>query len=90
MNLLKRIMPYIALLILAGLIYDGAIFYSRWSDRQKAEQTQKDAGKRNKDRKVVRPRGRWSENFELLTRHLAQSHAVHIRTSAMVFQARRM
>lgn len=52
MNLLKRIMPYIALLIVAGLIYDGAIFYSRWSDKQKAEQSQKDA-ELTKDRKVA-------------------------------------
>jgi hypothetical protein len=51
-NLLKRIMPYIGLLILAGLIYDGAIFYSRWSDKQKAEQIQKDA-ELTKDRKVA-------------------------------------
>jgi len=51
-KLLKRIMPYIGLLILVGLIYDGAIFYSRWSDRQKAEHSLKDA-ELKKDRKVA-------------------------------------
>jgi hypothetical protein len=51
-NLLKRIIPYLGLLILAGLLYDGAIFYSRWSDKNKAEQNQKDAELR-KDRKVA-------------------------------------
>lgn len=52
MNLLKRIIPYLGLLILAGLLYDGAVFYSRWSDKNKVEQSQKDAELR-KDRKVA-------------------------------------
>ena len=52
MKLLKRIMPYIGLLIVAGLLYDGVIFYSRWSDKNKAEQSLSDA-ELNKDRKVA-------------------------------------
>jgi hypothetical protein len=53
MNWLRRLMPYLGLLIVAALIYDGAIFYSRWNARRNAEQAQKDE-ETNKDRDVVK------------------------------------
>jgi hypothetical protein len=53
MNWLRRLMPYLGLLIVAAVIYDGAIFYSRWSARRNAEQAQKDA-ETDKARNVVK------------------------------------
>jgi hypothetical protein len=35
-------MPFIGLLIVAGLVYDGVVFYSRWSRNQEEQQAQKD------------------------------------------------
>lgn len=34
---LRRTIPFLGLLIVAALIYDGAIFYSRWSANRQAE-----------------------------------------------------
>jgi hypothetical protein len=49
---LRRIMPFLGLLIAAALIYDGSIFYSRWSGRREAEQAQA-AKEKDQARKVV-------------------------------------
>ena len=35
-------MPFLGLLIVAALIYDGGIFYSRWSGKRQAQQAQAD------------------------------------------------
>ena len=35
---LRRAIPFLGLLIVAALIYDGAIFYSRWSSNRRAVQ----------------------------------------------------
>jgi hypothetical protein len=35
--LLKRIAPWLGLVIVAALLYDGYIFYSRWSEKQDVE-----------------------------------------------------
>lgn len=35
-------MPFLGLLIVAGLIYDGAIFYSRWSRNRQEKEGQAD------------------------------------------------
>lgn len=50
MSWLRRILPFLGLLILAGLIYDGGVFYSRWnSNRQTAQaQAEKEAEQRRK------------------------------------------
>jgi hypothetical protein len=37
-SFLRRMLPYLAVTLAAALIYDGWIFYSRWRDRQDAEQ----------------------------------------------------
>lgn len=34
MSWLRRMLPWLGVLIVAGLIYDGIIFYTRWSARQ--------------------------------------------------------
>lgn len=39
---LRRALPFLGLLIVAGLIYDGAIFYSRWSGNHREQQAQAD------------------------------------------------
>jgi hypothetical protein len=39
---LRRAMPFVGLLIVAGLIYDGAVFYSRWSRNRDEKQAQTD------------------------------------------------
>jgi hypothetical protein len=39
---LRRLMPFLGLLILVALIYDGGIFYSRWSGNRQAAQAQAD------------------------------------------------
>ncbi len=40
--LLRSIMPFLGILVLAGAIYDGWIFYSRWSGNRQAEQARAD------------------------------------------------
>jgi hypothetical protein len=47
---LRRTLPFLGLLIVAGLIYDGTIFYSRWSgnrqaQKERAEKETRDARK---------------------------------------------
>jgi hypothetical protein len=37
---LRRAMPYLGILIVLGLIYDGFIFYSRWSRKQDEREAQ--------------------------------------------------
>jgi hypothetical protein len=32
--LLKKILPWLGVLLVVGLLYDGYIFYSRWSEKQ--------------------------------------------------------
>jgi len=34
----RRILPFLSVAILIGLVYDGWVFYSRWSDTRQAEQ----------------------------------------------------
>ena len=70
MNWLRRLMPYLGLLIVAGLIYDGAIFYSRWSARRNAAQAQKDA-ELAKDQKVVKLLG--SDGLKIVSFYAAPS-----------------
>jgi hypothetical protein len=41
-TLLRRMVPFLGLCILAALIYDGAIFYSRWSRDRQAKQAEAD------------------------------------------------
>jgi len=40
--MLRRIMPFLGILILAGAIYDGSIFYSRWSGNREAARASAD------------------------------------------------
>lgn len=40
MKVIRKILPYLGILIVIGLIYDGYVFYSRWSERHDAEQAQ--------------------------------------------------
>jgi len=70
MNWLRRLMPYLGLLIVAGLIYDGAIFYSRWSARRNAAQAQKHA-ELAKDQKVVKLLG--SDGLKIVSFYAAPS-----------------
>jgi hypothetical protein len=70
MNWLRRLLPYLGVLIVAGLIYDGAIFYSRWNARRGAEQAQKDA-ELAKDRKVVKLLG--SDSLKIVSFYAAPS-----------------
>jgi hypothetical protein len=53
---LRRALPFLGLLIVAGLIYDGVIFYSRWNGNRQAEQAQKDQ-QVNQARKAVEAMG---------------------------------
>lgn len=36
--LLRKILPWLGVLIVVGLLYDGYIFYSRWSEKHDAKQ----------------------------------------------------
>jgi hypothetical protein len=51
-SLIRRMVPLIGVLIAAGLIYDGAIFYSRWNDARQATRRQTEA-ETNHEQKVV-------------------------------------
>jgi hypothetical protein len=42
MEKLRRIVPFLGILILAVAIYDGSIFYRRWAGNQRARQGQAD------------------------------------------------
>lgn len=35
---MRRIVPLLGVLLAVGLVYDGAVFYSRWSTNRQAEQ----------------------------------------------------
>jgi hypothetical protein len=50
--LVRRILPLLGVLIAAGVIYDGAIFYSRWNDARQATQRRADA-ETNHEQRVV-------------------------------------
>ena len=36
--LLRRLLPYLAAAVVAAVLYDGWVFYSRWSEAHQAEQ----------------------------------------------------
>lgn len=42
-SLLRRVLPYLSVALAAALLYDGWIFYSRWSGRRDAERASHDA-----------------------------------------------
>jgi hypothetical protein len=52
LSLVRRALPLLGVLIAAGLLYDGAIFYSRWNDARQATQRSADA-EANHDQRVV-------------------------------------
>lgn len=47
--IIKRALPYLALAILAGMLYDAYVFYDRWSGNRLAEQVR--AGKEAEEAK---------------------------------------
>jgi len=49
---LRRILPFLSILILVAVAYDGYIFYSRWKWRQEAAHARTDA-EAERDRKVI-------------------------------------
>jgi hypothetical protein len=51
-SLVRRTLPFLGVLIAIGLIYDAAIFYSRWNDGRQAAQRQVDV-EANHDQRVV-------------------------------------
>jgi hypothetical protein len=51
-SLVRRTLPLLAILIAAGVIYDGAIFYSRWNDARQASERRADA-ETNHEQRVV-------------------------------------
>lgn len=53
---LRRALPYLGILILIGLIYDGYIFYSRWS-RQQEEKKEQAIQATDRERKTVEAYG---------------------------------
>jgi hypothetical protein len=40
--LLRRLLPFLAVAVVAAVLYDGWTFYSRWSDRRHAEQARQE------------------------------------------------
>ena len=42
-RLLRRALPYVSAVALAAVLYDGWVFYTRWSQARHAAQAQKDA-----------------------------------------------
>jgi hypothetical protein len=40
--LLRRLLPFLAVALAAAVLYDGWIFYSRWSSARRAEQAQQE------------------------------------------------
>jgi hypothetical protein len=42
---IRRVLPFVSVLVFLGLLYDGWIFYSRWSERRQIEEkhTEKEA-----------------------------------------------
>jgi len=49
MKWIRKALPYLGLLIVAAMLYDGYVFYSRWNSRREAEKAQTD--KETADRK---------------------------------------
>ena len=41
-RLLRRVLPLLSVAVLAAVLYDGWIFYSRWSGARQAEQARRD------------------------------------------------
>ena len=41
-SLLRRLLPFLAVAMVAAVLYDAWIFYSRWSDARHAEQARQD------------------------------------------------
>jgi hypothetical protein len=50
--LVRRMVPILGALIAAGVLYDAAIFYSRWNDARQATEQRADA-ETNHEQKVV-------------------------------------
>jgi hypothetical protein len=50
MTWIRKLLPFLSLTIAAALIYDGAIFFSRWNSRRQAERerTDREAADRRK------------------------------------------
>ena len=40
-RLLRRLLPFLSVAVLAAVVYDASIFYSRWSGARGAEQARK-------------------------------------------------
>ena len=51
MTWIRKVMPYLGVLIVAALLYDGYVFYSRWSFRREAVERQ--ANREAEARKTV-------------------------------------
>jgi hypothetical protein len=51
-NWIRKIIPFLGFLIVAAVIYDGAIFYSRWNSRRDAEQARADQAAAERKRAV--------------------------------------
>ncbi|HLM98468.1 MAG TPA: hypothetical protein VK335_04265 [Bryobacteraceae bacterium] len=41
-SLLRRMLPFFTVVLLAAVAYDGWVFYSRWSDARQAERTRQE------------------------------------------------
>ena len=52
LSLVRRTLPLLGVLIAAGVIYDAAVFYSRWNDARQAKQQRAEA-ESNHDQRVV-------------------------------------
>jgi hypothetical protein len=52
LSLVRRMLPFIGVLIAAGVIYDGAIFYSRWNDARQVARHGTDA-ETNHEQRVI-------------------------------------
>jgi hypothetical protein len=50
--MLRKVLPWLSVMLIAAAIYDGAIFYSRWSANRAAER-EASASEAERDRKVV-------------------------------------
>jgi hypothetical protein len=41
-NLLRRVLPFISVVVFAAVLYDGWTFYARWKSAREGEQAQRD------------------------------------------------
>jgi len=55
--LLRRLLPFLSIGVLAAVIYDGSIFYSRWSSAREAEQARQAEETRQARRAIDLPGG---------------------------------